>query len=134
MKRLLFPVRGPAKKSRNWFLNFTAVAALVALAIPASAQSISVTGVTPSENVATFTETTTTAGPPRSIVQPYKATAPRPRGPLALLVAEPQSPQVAANVGGVIKQQIVADEIVSAPTRSLPTITVSNVSVPSTNR
>lgn len=127
MKRSIAPVRGPAKKSRNWFLNFTAVAALVVVALPASAQSIVVTGTD-----APAVQNTPVAAP-RSIIEPYKA-APRSRAPLSLLIAEPQSPQTVAATTGNPANQIVADQVASAPTRSLPTITVSTLSVPSTAR
>ncbi len=81
---------------------------------------------------------TDVVGPPRSIVERYKASAPHSRGPLSLLVAEPQSPQIAAVSGQTSPSQVasvsgfVADVLTPRPARSLPTITVSNVSLPST--
>ena len=124
----MFPVRGPAQKSRNWFRNFTAAAALVFFALPASAQSIIVTGVAHSD--ATVVEAlAVSAGAPRSIVERYKAETPRPRGPLTLLVDAPQPSQTASTSTG-----IVADQVAQAPTRTLPVITVSTLNVPTTNR
>jgi len=128
MKSVLVAGCEPAKKSRNVFPILTVCAALGAFALPAAAQSIVVTGGSPADAVAAIeSETTVSAGPPRSITTPYVPEGPRSRGPLGLLVQEPQSPQIAATT-----QPVIADTLAPTLRRTPPAITVTNVSFPST--
>ena len=54
MKYVMVDGCEPAKKSRNMFLNVTVLAAVVAFALPAMAESIVVTGGSPTEAVTTI--------------------------------------------------------------------------------
>lgn len=130
---------GPAKKSRNWFRNFTAAAAFIAFIAPAAAQTtspqITVSGIAPTSaatsDVVVMDAPMVSASPPRSIVERYQTAAPRSRAPLTLLVQEPQiasAPLAPTSAPG----GVVADVIVPPPTRARPVITVSTLSYPAT--
>lgn len=123
---------GPAKKSRNWFRNFTAVAAFVAFISPIAAQTtspqITVSGLAPTTAATTDIAVidAPVAGPPRSIVERYKMNIPRAQVPLTLLVEEPRPPQTASAPTGV------SADVIIPPPRSRSVITVSTLSYPAT--
>ncbi len=142
MTCVIFPVCGPAQKSRNWFRNLAAVAVFTTLVFPAAAQTshITVTNLAPQADVASASDVVVTgeaqssiaSGPPRSIVVPYTGGAPRSRGPLTLLVEEPQSRQVASTAAASTPTEVVSDVVTPTPRRAPPAITVSTLSFPST--
>ena len=128
MKYGMLGGRGPTKKSRNWVLHFTVIAGLSVLALPVSAQTITVTGVASDSAVVTDATAPPVAdGPPRSIVTPFKASAPYTRAPLRLLIEDQQPPQMASSADVAI-----ADTVAPSPAPPRATITVSNISFPST--